>query len=91
MELPKLVFEDYYKFVMSVGIIFFLLAVFADTYIIINLQLNNILVLVAFVFYIVLFIAGIIMVRWSGSRWYGNQKLLDRRLRAETERTEFQP
>ncbi|MFA5050846.1 MAG: hypothetical protein WC499_01900 [Patescibacteria group bacterium] len=80
MELPKLVYDDFYKFLMSLGTILFVVSgigIFISS----NLALN---IWPGFVIGLSLvFIINIWIMVWAGRRWYQNQKLLDKKLGAE--------
>jgi len=84
MELPKLIYDDFYKFLMSLGTILFVISgcgIFllsdksSDK--IFNIWLSFLVGLV------VIFVTSIYIMVWAGRRWYKNQKLLDKKLEAE--------
>lgn|GEM_PF-6442788 len=83
MELPKLNYDDFYKFLISIGLI---LVVIAIT--IILFLINNFLVIewiIATIAIIVLLIIGgsTIIIIWAGKKWHKNQTLLDKKLESE--------
>ncbi len=75
MELPKLVYEDLYKFTMSLGAILFLVSGAG-----IFISIGSIFMLLP----VAVFISSIFIMWWAWGKWYINQKLLDRQLGAQT-------
>lgn len=81
MELPKLVYDDFYKFLMSLGTILFLVSgvgIFISSNQAINIWLGF-----AIGLSIIVFIASIFIIVWAGRKWYKNQTQLDKKLGAE--------
>jgi len=82
MEFLKLVYDDFYKFVMSLGIILFMiglgLGVSIANDLILNFQWIFILLCVLAFFF------SISIIIWAGKKWFENQKHLDKKLKAET-------
>lgn len=76
MELPKLVYEDLYKFTMSLGAALFLVSGA-------GIFISNSSKLIMFLL-IIIFISSILIVLWAWGKWYINQKLLNRQLKAQT-------
>lgn len=82
MEFPKLVYDDFYKFLISLGIFLFIvglgLAVSIANNLILNYQWIFILLCV------LVFGSSIWIIIWAGKKWFENQKHLDKKLKAET-------
>ena len=83
MDFPKLIYDDFYKFFVSLGVILFVISLGLGIFLVNNLILNLrwifvILCILAFVF-------SILATVYAGKKWYKNQKLLDQKLEAETE------
>lgn len=82
MAFPKLVYDDFYKFLMSLGIILLIIGLGLAVSIANDLILNHewifiLLCVLAFVF-------SILIIIWAGIKWFENQKHLDKKLKAET-------
>jgi len=80
MDLPKIVYDDFYKFLMSLGTVLFVTSVggiFVYNSSSLNISLSLLVILNIF------FAISILIMICAGKKWYQNQKLLDRRLRAE--------
>jgi hypothetical protein len=82
MELPKLVYDDFYKFLMSLGVVLFIISLtigifIADEFI---KDYKGIFITIC----LLSFITGIITTICAGKAWFKNQKILDRKLEAET-------
>ena len=91
MELPKLVYDDFYKFITSFSVLTFILSFYASYQHIVakNRVLEATPKEVEFLeiyFYVFLFIAiiSIIFFIWAMRKWKYNQNLHDRKLKAET-------
>jgi len=82
MEFPKLIYDDFYKFLMSFGavLLFFSFGLWIAI-------ANNLILNIREIFLLanIIFAVSIGIMYWSGEKWYKNQKLLDDKLRAETE------
>jgi hypothetical protein len=90
MELPKLNYEDFYKFLISIGLILVVIAI-----VIILFLINNFLAMewtIATMAAIVLLIIGgsIFIIIWAGKKWYKNQTLLDKKLESEVKLIEHE-
>jgi hypothetical protein len=91
MDFSRLVFDDFYKFLMSFGVFLFSISLALEVFIVNNLLLNYILGISAFIF-------GIFIMILSGREWYNkqqnplNEKLQAeiRKIIAETENLKFQ-
>lgn len=86
MDLPKLVYDDFYKFLMSLGIILFTISLGIGILFANNLILNHGWIFISLG--ILIFISSIKIMICAGEKWYKNQRLLDRKLKAETELAE---
>jgi hypothetical protein len=82
MELPKLVYDDFYKFLMSLGVILFITSLGLGVSLVNNLILGYRWIFI--VLCVLAFILGILIMIWAGKKWYKNQKLLDKKLESET-------
>jgi len=71
MEIPKLVYDDFYKFLVSFGAILFVMGV-------IGIFLRGTSWPL-----VILSVCGIGIMIWAGKKWYRNQKLLDEKLENE--------
>ncbi len=77
MELPRLNFDDFYKFCMSAGIILFIVASIGITFISIFYPESSSKLITILIFYLAAFSGGIILIIWSGNKWYKNQRIHD--------------
>jgi len=82
MNFPKLVYDDFYKFLMSLGIILFIISIGLGIFITNNLISNYRLLFI--ILCILIFLLSILIMICAGKKWYENQKLLDKKLRSET-------
>lgn len=82
MELPKLNYDDFYKFIMSAGILLFILSTFASFYLLINpsILLNLPHPWAVWIMLITILFGSSVFIIWSGKKWNTNQKLIDKRL-----------
>lgn len=88
MEIPKLVYDDFYKFLMSFGVFLFTVSL------VLGYLLTNFLILdyqwIFTILCILTFLSGVFIIKCAGKKWYENQqKLLDRKLKAETSLVEL--
>ncbi len=87
MNVPKIVYDDFYKFVTSFSIILFLISIGVITYLftsVIKLNLNPDVYSNTRDFYVLLAVISICSFSWSIWNWRINQKKLDAKLDAET-------
>ncbi|MBD3202736.1 hypothetical protein GF327_00445 [Candidatus Woesearchaeota archaeon] len=92
MDLPKLVYDDFYKFIMSAGILLFLIGWGTATYLF--LSIKNIAEIhwsfwCIIGAYILIAGLGITAICYSIKKWKHNQTLLDKQLEAKTEQEEI--
>ncbi len=87
MELTRLNFDDFYKFCMSAGIILFLVSVIGINVVILLVSKWTALNYLATAGYFIIGITGFWLIRWSGKKWYENQKLHDTILKNNSELT----
>lgn len=83
MEFPKLVYDDFYKFLMSLGIILFTISLGLGIFIVNSLILSYqwifiILCILAFVFSICIMVC-------AGKKWYKNQTYIDAKIKADSD------
>ncbi len=83
MEFPKINYDDFYKFLMSLGTVL----VFGSSIGIFVLKIKEINLWWSLIFVLVIIISIIAMI-WAGFRWYKNQGNIDRKIAAETKLTE---
>jgi len=86
MVFPRLEYDDFYKFIMSAGIIIFLIGVIGDSYILVSIDsIEKITGYKGFllILYIIFFLVGIYLMLFSGRKWYQNQKNIDKKTKAE--------
>lgn len=86
MDFPKLVYDDFYKFFMSFGIILLVIGLGLGISIVNNLISNYQWIFI--ILCISILISSIVIMKRAGQKWYANQRLLDRKLKAETELAE---
>ncbi|HLC68414.1 MAG TPA: hypothetical protein VJH24_01125 [Candidatus Bilamarchaeaceae archaeon] len=91
MQVPNLIYDDFYKFVASLCLIIVALVLYfshqqiADSYILfIELKIS---ILYPYVFAL-MFLAAIFAFFWAINKWKKNQDLLDRKLEADTRLSE---
>ncbi len=80
MELPKLIYDDFYKFLMSLGTVLFIISgagIFVFKGSSLNIGLGLLIGL------IIIFVISVSIMVLAGKKWYQNQKLLDQKLKAE--------
>jgi len=77
MKLSELNFDDFYKFIMSAGI----LIIFA----MVGISIYFSSTLLWFLTGIIFLLISTKLIYWAAKKWYGNQKLIDRKLKAECE------
>lgn len=82
MEFLKLVYDDFYKFLISLGIILFIIGLGLGVSIANNLILNYQWIFI--VLCVLVFGSSICIIIWAGKKWFENQKHLDKKLKAET-------
>ena len=87
MEFPKLVYDDLYKFLMSAGIIIFIIGFIGDSYILLQNTFQNITfyLWVLLVIYAIISGIGIYIMQFAGEKWYKNQKHIDDKIKADTQ------
>ena len=81
MEFPKIVYDDFYKFLMSVGLILFLIGLFSFSY----LFVGNHFDWVIFYISIITMFVGVIMMLFAGNKWCKNQKCIDDKIKADSD------
>lgn len=83
MDLPKLVYEDFYKFLMSSGIILFLVSLGLGIYITDKppLKYQSTFLIID----IVIFVFSIFLIIYAGLKWRKNQIFLDERYEFDNE------
>lgn len=78
MELPKLIYDDFYKFLVSFGAILLITSGAG-----VSIQ--------GFSWWFVLtIVVGISIMMWAGNKWYKNQRSLDKRLENEVKLTDIE-
>jgi hypothetical protein len=78
-DILKVNYDDFYKFIISGGVLLIILWSLLATYFAVN---SNILFIIP---YLVLdFLTGL-LIGWAGTKWYGNQKYLDEKLKLEVD------
>ncbi len=84
MELPQINYDDFYKFIVSVGTVIAsigaVLTYQASSLFLGTTDLNFKLYLVFFLPGWLIFGLGFGMILWGGKKWYENQKLVDKLL-----------
>lgn len=87
-DIIKLNYDDFYKFVMSGGILFLLVSSSIFLYLMSSWTsnaepiFNNWITLISNIIFIIF---SSVLIYWSGKKWYANQKIMDEKLRAECE------
>ena len=79
MEFVKLNYDDFYKFVMSSGVLLFTISISVMFYLLIKNSLALLIILI-----VTLIVSGYFII-WSGRRWNKNQKIIDERLKVDLE------
>jgi len=79
MELPKLVYDDFYKFLMSLGTILLLMSGVG-----IFIYSNKTIWWGLITGLVIIFIIGCCIMVCAGRKWYKNQKNIDEKIAAET-------
>ncbi|MFH1129641.1 MAG: hypothetical protein V1686_02815 [Patescibacteria group bacterium] len=75
MEFPKLVYDDFYKFLMSLGIILFVISIGLGISITNDLISNYQLLFI--ILCILIFVLSILIMICAGGKWYRNQRITD--------------
>lgn len=86
MEFVKLNYDDFYKFVMSAGVLLFTISVSVVFYLLIKKPVEVLELPNQFTIWITLgitLIGSASFIYWSGNRWNINQKIIDERLKEE--------
>jgi len=92
MDFPKLVYQDFYKFLVSLGFILLMFGLGLAVYITdVSMPHGERIFVILYISIIV----SIFIMLWAGNKWYKNQELLDRKLKAEVmlieNRVEIEP
>jgi hypothetical protein len=79
MEFPKIVYDDFYKFLMSLGTILSVgsgIGIFALKNQTLNMWWS--------IIFVIIIIGSILIMGWAGKKWYKNQKHIDDKIEAES-------
>ena len=82
-------YDDFYKFSVSAGFLFVLICILVASYFFVR-EGNTFFGTMMFYIYFGFAVLGAVLVSFGLRKWYKNQKLLDRRLRAEVHIVELE-
>ena len=81
-EIPRLNYDDFYKFVTSFSLITFNIGIFVTTFIFSFGNFEELISNVIVIFYFIIIVISVSFFIWATNKWYANQKELDLKLNA---------
>ena len=83
MELPKLNYDDFYKFLVSLGVILVVITIIGIFILIKDFLFYKWIFILFMSVFVSVLIFGLVIIIWANIKWYKNQKITDKILKGK--------